>query len=139
MRISAKTEYACRALLEMALHWPDSTPVPVGTIAKSQKIPLKFLTLILIELKRFGYVDSSRGKKGGYILLRPPKDIQLSEVVKAFNELRLTVPSTQPKSSAFQGIWDGMDDRLLEYLNGFDFEQLSQKQRRLNEAPMYSI
>lgn len=69
MKISAKIDYACRALLiELGLHWPDNRPMQVSAIAKRQKIPMNFLVHILITLKELGYVDSIRGKSGGYVL-----------------------------------------------------------------------
>src|SRR6267142_1058623 len=90
MKISAKIDYACRALLELGLHWPNTTPMQVGAIAKHQKIPMNFLVHILITLKEAGYVDSIRGKSGGYVLIKAPQDIRLGDVIKNFGGLGLS-------------------------------------------------
>ena len=77
MRISAKIDYACRALLELSLHWPNNIPLQINTIAQNQQMPVKFLTQILLQLKQIGYVQSVRGKKGGYLLAKAPQKIRL--------------------------------------------------------------
>ncbi|MGB3241335.1 MAG: Rrf2 family transcriptional regulator, partial [Candidatus Omnitrophota bacterium] len=63
MRISARCDYACRALLELSLHWPNEAPVHIQQISENQKIPERYLVQILIQLKRLGLVTSSRGKE----------------------------------------------------------------------------
>ena len=82
MKISAKMDYACRALLELALHWPDLTPMQISEIAKRQEIPIKFLVHIMIHLKERGYVNSVRGNKGGYLLAKAPAEIHFGEVIE---------------------------------------------------------
>ena len=52
MRVSAKCDYACKALLELALHWPNKEPVQIHEISEKQDIPIKYLVQILIQLKR---------------------------------------------------------------------------------------
>ena len=99
MKISAKIDYACRALLELALHWPNSTPMQVAAIAKRQRIPMNFLVHILITLKELGYVDSVRGKNGGYVLVKHPQDVRLSAVIKNFGGLGL---SSEKKTRVFR-------------------------------------
>src|SRR2546427_7062657 len=87
MKISAKIDYACRALIELALHWPDRTPLQIRTIAKRQKIPIKFLVHILIHLKQLGLTQSVRGKSGGYVLAQSPTNIKLNMIIKSFGGL----------------------------------------------------
>ena len=84
MNISAKTEYACRALLELSLQWPNVAPRQIADIAVRQKMPTKFLIHILIALKGLGFVDSSRGKSGGYYLTASPQTIKLVDVIRHF-------------------------------------------------------
>ena len=86
MKISAKIDYACRALLELSLHWPSQEPLQVDQIAQRQRVPVKFLTQILIHLKQVGYVESVRGKKGGYLLRKLPKEIKLNDIMENFND-----------------------------------------------------
>jgi Rrf2 family transcriptional regulator, cysteine metabolism repressor len=78
MRISARVSYACYALLELSMHWPEDNPVQIHQIAKKQSIPIKYLILILLQLKQLGLIRSIRGKKGGYLLARAPNTITLA-------------------------------------------------------------
>ena len=65
MRISARCDYACKALLELTLHWPSKEPLQLHTISENQGISTKYLVHILIQLKRMGLIESIRGKQGG--------------------------------------------------------------------------
>lgn len=79
--ISQKAKYALRALTALA-RAPASTPVLIAEIAEKQNIPKKFLEQILLDMKHRGLVISKRGKEGGYLLLRPAKDITFGEVLR---------------------------------------------------------
>jgi Rrf2 family protein len=70
MSISVKSEYALQAILDLASQ-PAGEPVRIADIARRQKIPQKFLELILAGLKQAGFVESRRGAEGGYLLARP--------------------------------------------------------------------
>ena len=74
MNISVKGEYALHAIFDLALQRPGE-PVKIADIARRQKIPQKFLELILAGLKQGGFVESRRGAEGGYLLARPPDQI----------------------------------------------------------------
>jgi len=81
MKVSAKTEYACLAMLELAAHWGSNEPVRIRTIADEHGIPSRFLVQILLQLKGAGFVSSTRGASGGYQLIKPPEEISLGEVM----------------------------------------------------------
>jgi Rrf2 family protein len=83
MNLSAKTEYACLALLELAQHFESGLPVQVRLIAERHGIPSPFLVQILQELKRARLVTSTRGASGGYRLAHLPEEITLAEVLNA--------------------------------------------------------
>jgi Rrf2 family protein len=80
VNLSAKTEYACIAVLELALRHSLGQPVRVRTIAEQHGIPARFLVQILLQLKGAGLVASTRGIAGGYQLARDPREITLGEV-----------------------------------------------------------
>lgn len=82
--LSKKTQYAIRALTHLALHYGEA-PVRISTIAAQQKIPLKFLENILVELKKADMLESKKGKGGGYILKKSPKKINLATVIRVIN------------------------------------------------------
>jgi Rrf2 family protein len=72
MRVSAKTDYALRAAVELAAAWGEGTPVKGERLATSQSIPLRFLENILLQLRHAGIVERGRGASGGYKAARSP-------------------------------------------------------------------
>ena len=141
MKISAKTDYACRALLELALHWPNSMPLQIGAIAERQQIPMKFLTHILIQLKQLGYVDSSRGKLGGYHLAQTPAEIKLNEVVQAFSESvhRKTSNGSRSSTNTLISIWQEIDEATQKHMDSINFEEICNRERDLKKIPTFTI
>ena len=83
MRVSTRGDYACRALLSLALHVGEAGPTSVRDIADRTGLPQPYLEQILLALKGAGLVRSKRGVGGGYVLARPPRDIRLSDIVSA--------------------------------------------------------
>lgn len=89
--LSQRARYAMKALLYLADH-SDRAAVQIGEIAEAQSIPRKFLELILLDLKKAGMVDSTRGKAGGYRLSRPASEISFGEVIRLFDGPLALVP-----------------------------------------------
>lgn len=85
MRLSAKAEYACIALMELAASNEQPGPVRIRQIASTQGIPERFLVQILLALKTVGLVESTRGAQGGYRLAKSPDQISLAEIVDAID------------------------------------------------------
>src|SRR5262249_55497185 len=85
MRVSAKAEYACVAMLELAANRGDAQPVRVKAIADAHGIPLRFLVQILLQLKGAGLVASIRGAAGGYQLARAAGEISLADVINVID------------------------------------------------------
>ena len=79
--ISQKAKYALRALVSLARVGRGESMM-IGEISRQQAIPKKFLEQILLELKRAGFVDSRRGRAGGYVLLKSPEQIMYGEVLR---------------------------------------------------------
>ncbi len=83
MRLTKRGEYALRALIDLGIAQALGRPlVQIGEIAKKENIPVKFLEAILVQLKEAGYLDSKRGKKGGYFLAKPMDTITIGDVVR---------------------------------------------------------
>ena len=80
--ITHKTRYALRSLLFLAEKGGDA-PVQLGRIAETQRVPHKYLELIMLDLRKAGLVKSNRGPKGGYLLARAPEEITFGEIVRA--------------------------------------------------------
>jgi Rrf2 family protein len=82
MKVSAKTEYACIAMFELASQFGSDEPVRIREIAERHGVPARFLVQILLQLKGAGLVASVRGAAGGYRLLTPPDEISLGRVME---------------------------------------------------------
>lgn len=103
MRISAKAEYACLAVIELARASDLRVPKRVRELAEVQEIPERYLIQILLQLKAAGLVYSSRGAVGGYQLARHPAEISVAEVIAAIDGrgeqiLRSRTPSARALS-----------------------------------------
>jgi len=83
MKLSTKSRYGTRILMELAMRVDDG-PVRVSQISEIQKIPLKYIEQLIRTLKKAGYLESTRGVKGGHHLKTPPENISLGDVVRLF-------------------------------------------------------
>lgn len=101
MRVSAKADYAVRAVAELAAS-PDG-PVKGERLADSQDIPLQFLEHILLDLKHSGIVRARRGAKGGYWLAKPSDEVSIADVIRAVEGPIANVQSAPPESITYSG------------------------------------
>jgi Rrf2 family protein len=102
VEISAKTDYAVRALLALAERAPDL--VKVDVIISEQNLPRKFVEAILGELRRAGLVRSQRGADGGYALARPPADVTLGSIIRAVDGPLAEVRGLRPDETTYVGV-----------------------------------
>jgi Rrf2 family protein len=109
VRVSAKTDYAIRAALELAAA-PDDKPVKGERISTAQAIPLRFLENILMQLRHAGLVESRRGADGGYRLARPASEVTLADVIRAIDGPLAGVSGVRPESLGFEGVAEPMRD-----------------------------
>ena len=101
MKITNKSEYALKALIELAIeHGRGNTVTLITDVARRKNIPQKYLEQILLNLKNTGILVSKRGVGGGYSLSRPPEDISLGEIIRAV-EGSLS-PRSQPRMARGQ-------------------------------------
>ncbi len=110
MRVSAKTDYAIRAALELAAASDDERPVKGERIATAQAIPLRFLENILMQLRYAGLVESRRGAEGGYRLARPAASVTLADVIRAIDGPLAGVSGARPETLGFGGVAEPMRD-----------------------------
>ena len=96
MRVTAKVDYALRALVELAA--ADGATVKGERIASQQQMPLKFLENILAELRRAGIVGSQRGADGGYRLQKSPDEVTVADVIRAVEGPLADVHGTPPEA-----------------------------------------
>jgi Rrf2 family protein len=111
MRVSAKVDYAIRAMAELA-----AAPglVTAEQLASAQSIPPKFLESILSQLRSSGLVSSQRGSAGGYQLARPADEISIAEVIRELEGPIATVRGVRPDELEYSGAAAGLRDVWLE-------------------------
>lgn len=145
MNISVKSEYALKAVFDLASQYLSAPqgasmpPVKIADIAKRQKIPQKFLELILAGLKQSGFVDSRRGAEGGYLLSRPPDSITVGEVLRAVENVRGN--SRVDVSDPFAEIWTRVDSAVSDVLDQTSFAELARnwQEKRTQYVPTWDI
>jgi Rrf2 family protein len=143
MKISAKTEYACIAMLELASRYESGEPVRIRKIAERHSVPPRFLVQILLQLKGAGLVASTRGAAGGYHLLKSPYSISLGEVmdvIEGVNDGNGHTSSASPDSPAVKVLmsaWRDVHQVQREMLHGIDFAQLLERAREQDERMYY--
>ena len=84
MRVSRKTDYALRTLFTLVEHY-QGAPIPIRELARRNDVPKRFLEQIMLQLKTQGWVESTAGIKGGYVLAKSPDKITMGEVVRFFD------------------------------------------------------
>lgn len=102
MRVSAKADYAVRAMIELAAN-ADAGPVKGEQIAAAQSIPMPFLENILSELRHNGLVQSRRGIEGGYWLSRLPREVTIAEVIRVVEGPLASVRGERPNEVRYDG------------------------------------
>ena len=138
MRISAKGEYAIKAMLDLALQ-RERGLIPIQEIAKRQSIPQRYLEQVLLSLKRAGLLTSKRGSTGGYHLTRDPGEITVGAVLRAVEGTRSTFVATASPDLA--DLWLEMSEAVSKVVDRVTFGDLvaRARERRSRARPMYHI
>ena len=141
MLLTAKTEYACLAVLELALHQHEVKPLRIVDISSRQGIPSRFLVQILLQLKAAGIVTSIRGASGGYRLSRPANTITLGEVTSVVaGESTQLIPNATletPLSIALFQTWNRVATDYQSHLDSISFDDLLQASVGQSEGMYY--
>jgi len=145
MHISAKSDYAIRAALEIARHEPEV--VTAETIASGQDLPRRFIVSILSDLRCADLVRAQRGSAGGYVLTRPARDITLGDVMRAVDGPLGEVHGLRPDDAAHAGaaqhlpdVWVALRTSLRQVLDETTLHdaltgELPAHVRRMVDAP----
>ena len=137
MLVSRKCRYALRAILELAMR-NSQDPIKIADIAEARVIPTRFLETILNQLKQAGFVESRRGKKGGYFLKRSPDELTIGDVIKSIQgspDLAECMSSSKYKCSFYGGcvllpIWEKAQKAVLDVYDGVTFQHLVDSKER---------
>jgi len=137
MKITARTEYATLAVLELSLR-EGASHVQAKEIAEKQSIPLKFLEQILSQLRTAGVVKSVRGASGGYSLARAASEISLRDVVAAVEgDLRGTEPVIKDRPAL--AVWQELQEEFLSRLASISFLELVDRKLKESRIPNFQI
>jgi Rrf2 family protein len=123
MTISVKGEYALHAVFDLSVHGRGE-PVKIADIARRQKIPQKFLELILASLKQGGFVESRRGAEGGYLLARKPDAITVGEVLRFVEGRKAQGGRKHAGETPFSDLWRRIDDAVSGVVDQTSFAEL---------------
>ena len=141
MIVSAKTEYACIAVLELAARHGRGEPVRIRDIAEAHGVPSRFLVQILLQLKNAGLVQSVRGAAGGYNLAREPEEITLLDVMATVDSQLGQVPTSATRSTpttrALQKTWKDVAAKERELLASVTFADLASQLKGSPEGMYY--
>lgn len=137
--ISVKGEYALLALFDLTTQRPGE-PVKIAAIARRQKIPQKFLELILAALKQGGFVESRRGAEGGYLLARPADSISVGEVLR-FTDGNRGKHHKRRGETPYSELWREVDQAVSGVLDTMTLVQIARgwRERQSRYVPNWDI
>ena len=145
MRLSARGEYAIKAVLDLAVH-RNGRLVPIQEIAGRQGIPQRYLEHVLLALKRGGLLTSRRGSTGGYLLSRSPEDITVGEVLRAVEGRSAPFESqgegrARHREPELAELWEEISEAVSSVVDRFTFAELAARaaHRRGSARAMYHI
>ena len=140
MNISVKGDYALLAIFDLACQKPGP-PVKIADIARRQKIPQKFLELILAGLKQGGFVESRRGAEGGYLLARSPDAITVGGVLRFVDGSRGAMPDKKRASAPVTELWRQVDEAISQVVDHTTFAELARnwQEKQSRYVPNWDI
>jgi len=131
VRVSAKSDYALRALIEMSSR-EDGKAVSAEELGRLQEIPHGFLQAILADLRKAGVVISQRGQSGGWRMAKSPADVSVADVIRAVDGPLVSVYGLRPEAVTYndraevlQHVWIAARDSLREVFEKVSIEQLA--------------
>jgi len=138
MRLSTRTRYGTRLMLDMAQHY-EKGPLHLAEVAQRQGISVKYLEQIIIPLKKAHYIKSVRGPKGGHLLAKPPEEITVGEIVALLEEGtqlvecvgKASICQRSPKCST-RLIWQEAAQALFDKLNTISLADLVKRSAALH-------
>src|SRR5689334_13699000 len=149
--LSMKAKYGLRAVTILAKEHGRG-PVLIADLAAKERIPRKFLELILLELKKKGLLHSKKGKGGGYFLSRPPEDISVGDLVRALDGPLALLPCVSQtayrrcdecvdeRTCGIRSVMKEVRDATASILDGATLADVLERSRRVDpEAVMYHI
>lgn len=145
MRISMKTDYSVRAMIDLALHY-GQRPQQSRDIAERQRVPEAYLDQLLTTMRKAGLIRSVRGPQGGHSLARPPSEIALGEVVEALEGPFIPIGCMDDAencelgpSCAQREVWREVRHAVRDILRRTTIDEMARRQARGFEEARYHI
>lgn len=147
MKITYRGDYALKAVLDLTLHYNGKDLATINEMAKRIDAPVKFLEQILLDLKKGGFIESRRGKIGGFLLSMPPGKITLGQVVRFIDGPLEPIACVRQGYSdcqdiykcAFKKIWKDVFEATSNIIDNITFETLATQIEAGEQALAYSI
>ena len=140
MKVSTRTRYGIRAMLQLALQYGQG-PLSVREIAEQQGLPEKYLEQLVASLKAGGLVRAVRGASGGYVLAQPPAELTLSDIFRVLEGSLAPVECVeegevcpQQAECATRDVWLQLAEAWLEVLEHTTLEDLAENSRQKGKA-----
>ena len=124
--ISLKAQYGLKAMVALASIYDKGT-LQAKEIAASQDVPVRYLELLLSQLRRARLVEATRGKKGGYQLSKKPAQISVLDVIYAFEANVLYTYTGKSGSDPYVFVWQNAEKTIEKYFNGIKLSDLISK------------
>ena len=144
MKISTRGRYGLRILLDLALH-DNGSPRMIRDIAGSQRISEKYISRLIIDLRRAGMVKSIRGSRGGYRIARYPKNLTVLDVIEAMEgpvsiiDCVTTESCDRQRGCAVRSIWCDMNNQIRSALAAVTLQDVIDRQRENVEMAEYCL
>jgi Rrf2 family transcriptional regulator, cysteine metabolism repressor len=145
--VSQKCQYAIRAVFELAKRYGKG-PVKISEIAQAQGIPLRFLQVILNQLRRGGFIESRRGAEGGYFLARRPEKVTVLEIIQFVEGPLVPIACMTGGRTAgkcilhgncvFMGMWMRAAKAVSEVYDRTSFQDLIEDEKRIQKAASFT-
>ncbi len=145
MKITYRGDYALKAVLDLALHY--NSLVTIHDLATRKQTPIKFLEQVLLDLKRGGFVESRRGKVGGYLLTKHPSQIKVGEVARFIDGPLEPIGCLEKNYSGctdtykcvFRKIWQDVSQATSNIIDNISFGDLVSQVESTQKVLVYSI
>ena len=147
MRLSTRTRYGTRAMLDLAIHQGEG-PVNVREIAERQDVSRRYLEQLMLPLASRGLVRAVRGRSGGFVLAKAPSQIILAEIVEALEGPIDLVECARDPGLCYRSslcttreIWEELSQSITDHLSRITLEEMAQRHRKRQEMEtgMYHI
>jgi Rrf2 family protein len=135
-------------MFELAIHYPSDQVIVLSEIALAQDIPVRFLELIIAKLRKDGFVRSTRGQSGGYLIAKPPAQISIGEIFRCMegtgveinvNSQEITAISERSDAFIFKSLWQEARHAIAQVFDTKTLQDLIEKRKKIMSGFDYSI